>query len=778
MFSLILTVIAIVLVLILAIVAIYYGGSAFKTGSIKVVAQTLASQSLQISAARALAVAQNRTLPEGETVSLPTDLLRAMPVPPKGAYASNTPVAEDWVYYLPGASGHFGIALKINEDACMEVNRSQGFIGIPAAWDGRTGIQCFGPSDTGYTYLYEPTGTNTEQHTAALDKSVEAAKVTIPDAVPGYPRKCPDKTTITTGLCEEGAPPAEVQSGFWLITAHTEDYDASLTSGGFSPTCPDGAIDPTGPMAVTPPSLPGDMFNSDGVVDLVWGASWASPPAVTPIDRTWCIPAAESDVTVTGPIPVQFTDGEVGDVVQLSNGTNIDVESWVWSVNAITTVTANGVQWTMVGSTFSVMSYNPANYGSVEMHGQKLAIGQGPRPSRTYFISSPALVSDGFTYQNVQGTVQFDSVHLPCTPIPPAPLGTGGRIVSMGKNGHITAILKQDGSVWGTGDSYTEEFGLCEYTAVATWRILATNVQSMTVTNSNIYLVKNDGSLWIAGTIVDGIAGPNQFRNFYPDRFVQMVSSGVVYAGGGSNGAGYSAYLDTDGKVWFTGSNSGAVAGTGTQGERFRNFIAVQSAVSKLALNVQNMFTFHSDGSLWVTGDSSYYKLGIAPVKHPNNYDNVTPGMAPLKVGDNVVDVAWNSYSTAFVKADGTVYAAGYNSCGYFGRPGTYQQTFTRIANAVGQVVRVWLTDGRLSLLDANGTLWEAGCDVSVNGNAPIDTTTFTAVLAGVQLYSPGAATHYMDTAGNLFARGANAEFGMYGDGTYDEFDTWAPVAY
>lgn len=778
MFSLILTIIAVVLALILAIVAIYYGGNAFKSGSIKVVAQTLASQSLQISAARALAVAQNRTLPEGVSVSIPTDLLRAMPVPPKGAYASNTPAADDWVYYLPGASGHFGIALKINEAACMEVNRTQGFIGIPAAWDGQTSIQCFGPSDTGYTYLYEPTGTTTEQHTAALDKSVGDAKVTIPDATPGYPRKCPDKTTITTGLCQGGAPPAQVQDGFWLITANTGDYDASLTSGGFALACPDGAIDPTGPNAVTPPSLPGDLFNSDGFVDLVWGSGWDNPPPVTPRSRTWCIPAAESDVTVTGPISTPFSEGEVGNVLQLSTGANIDVESWVWSVNAVTTVTAKGVQWSMVGSTFSVTSENPANYASVEMHGQKLAIGIGPRPSHTFFVNSPVLSSDGFSYQNTQGTVQFDTVLPACTPIPPVPLGTGGRIVSMGKNGHITAILKEDGSVWGTGDSYEEEFGLCEYTAVATWRILATNVQSMTVTNSNIYLVKTGGSLWIAGTVSNGIAGPNQFREFYPDRFVQMVGAGVAYAGGGSNGAGYSAYLDTDGNVWFTGSNRGALAGTGTQGERFRSFIPVQSGVLKLALDVQNMFTVHSDGSLWVTGDSSYYKLGIAPVLHPNNYDHVTPGMAPWKVGDNVVDVAWNSYSTAFVKSDGTVYAAGYNSCGYFGRPGTYQQSFARIANSVGQVTRVWLTDGRLSLLDVNGTLWEAGCDVSVNGNAPIDTTTFTAVLAGVQLYSPGTATHYMDTAGNLFARGANAEFGMYGDGTYDEFDTWVPVAY
>lgn len=785
MFSLIITVIAIVLVIILAVGAIYYGGGAFSSGAIKVVAQTLSNQSLQISAARALARAQNRVLTAGETVSIPSDLLRSIPVPPKGAYSDGVvPSSNDWVYYLPGASGHFGIALKINEKACMEVNRTQGFIGIPAAWDGRTSIQCFGPSDSGYTYLYEPTGTTTDEHTAALDKSVADARVTIPTAAPGYPRKCPDKSKITSGVCPGGVAPPPVDTGFWVFAATADgNYTTTLSSQGFSATCPAGAIDPTGPDAVSPASLPGDTYNADGLVTFAWG-NFSADPVGAPLARTWCIPAVESDVTFTGPIPTSpaLTYGEVSDTVLATTAPTVVEEDWVWSENSLTTITANGVQWSLMASIFSIDTYNPEVIDSAVLLGQKLAIGQGPRPNHSFFANSTVYSEHGYQYQLLSGKIQFSPVLPACDVLPPMPLGTGGRIVSIAKSTRITVILKQDGSVWGTGDSYYDDFGLCEYSQIDTWRVIATNVKSVSLHAYGILLVKTDGSLWMSGLISSGNAGPNFLLMFEFDRFTQIVPSGVASAAAGTEGPAYTTYLGTDGIVRYVGANRFAIAGTGTvpttAGARFRTFQDVQAGIIRLEANGGNMFTLRSDKTLWATGSSAFYKLGIAEVLAPGQWFTTTPGMVPLQVGADVMDFAWSSYATVFVRTDGSVYAAGRNMCSKFGAAGTYFQTFTRIAPEIGSVARVWMTDNRISLLGTNGTLWEAGCEVSVAGATPADSPTFTAILTNVALYSPGIVAHYMDTSGNLFARGIGGTPGMYGNGPTAATNAWQAVPY
>lgn len=204
MFSLIITLVSIALVVILVLATVYFGGSAFGRGAVKTSALTIVNQSIQIAAAGDIALAQGRVLPTGTTVVIPADLLNSMPVPPGNAYVSGQPAATDWEYYLPGQSRHFGLGTKLKQSVCMEVNRQQGFIGVPAAWDGSSRVQCFGPTDTGYTYLYEPGNQTPEQHDAALQKSVIDAKVSVPTATPGYPRLCPDGSTLQTGLCAPG----------------------------------------------------------------------------------------------------------------------------------------------------------------------------------------------------------------------------------------------------------------------------------------------------------------------------------------------------------------------------------------------------------------------------------------------------------------------------------------------------------------------------------------------------------------------------------------------
>lgn len=301
MFSLIITLVAIALVVILVLATIYYGGSAFGRGAVKTSALTIVNQSIQIAAAGDIAVAQGRTLPEGATVVIPEDLLKSMPIPPANAYISGEPAATDWAYYLPGQSRHFGLDTKVKQSVCMEINRQQGFIGVPAAWDGSSRIQCFGPTDSGYTYLYEPGNQTQEQHDTALQKSVDDAKVTVPTATPGYPRLCPDGSTLEAGLCAPGEGSGGDGSGGGGTTPSTAKYSlysflgAQLLDGSSVQTSynvgmycsidtPHGVVTAASTMTVGGVDVPIDDFDdSFGTVCIYTYGMPAHDPGTLPI---------------------------------------------------------------------------------------------------------------------------------------------------------------------------------------------------------------------------------------------------------------------------------------------------------------------------------------------------------------------------------------------------------------------------------------------------------------------------------------------------------------
>jgi hypothetical protein len=248
-FSLIITIISIALVAALAVAVIYYGGESQRQGAAKAAAATLLNQGAQIAGAGAVAVAQGPGWPE-ETPFFSQPYLTAMPVPPKSAYHSSVvePAATDWTYYVPRIGNHFVLDRKIRKDVCFEINKATGLIGIPAAWDGKNIIQCFGPSEP-YTFFYDPPGKLTPTETEeSIDKSVGDAG---PGATPGYPRLCPDGTTINTGLCPSTGPAPGGGTG-----------GGGGGDEGDSTTPPDNGT--TYSLTTTPSSITADGYISDG----------------------------------------------------------------------------------------------------------------------------------------------------------------------------------------------------------------------------------------------------------------------------------------------------------------------------------------------------------------------------------------------------------------------------------------------------------------------------------------------------------------------------------
>lgn len=150
MFSLIITIISIVLVGLLAVATIYYGGDAFSQRGPEAQAGTILNNGQQISGAMEVRHADGR----GALVSVANlavesngqTYLNSVPVPPKGAYVSGEPTAADWVLLNPGSSrSSYMLEKKVSQEVCHWINfKAYGDGDIREAVDSRKLIQCFG----------------------------------------------------------------------------------------------------------------------------------------------------------------------------------------------------------------------------------------------------------------------------------------------------------------------------------------------------------------------------------------------------------------------------------------------------------------------------------------------------------------------------------------------------------------------------------------------------------------------------------------------------------
>lgn len=219
MFSLLVTILAIALVVLLVMATIYYGGKSMTTAATKAAATAVLNQSTQISAAGALSIANGHGWP-ATTLQFPHEIL-TMPVPPVAAYVSSIkPTAQDWAYFRENSNA-FGLRNKLSKKVCMEVNRQLGFYGIPMALGSGTRHLCYGRSEP-YSYFNAPSDVPDAIRDAIISDTVNQAtdelaanpvETVVEDspsssgggiigvAVPGYPVLCPSGLVINGGSC-------------------------------------------------------------------------------------------------------------------------------------------------------------------------------------------------------------------------------------------------------------------------------------------------------------------------------------------------------------------------------------------------------------------------------------------------------------------------------------------------------------------------------------------------------------------------------------------------
>ena len=241
--------------------------------------------------------------------------------------------------------------------------------------------------------------------------------------------------------------------------------------------------------------------------------------------------------------------------------------------------------------------------------------------------------------------------------------GSFVRVVVKGANAVAAGewhsmVLMQDGSVWTAGNNDYGQLGggsdiLLESKSFA--KVIASGTRAVAAGSSHSMVLKQDGSVWATGDNKFGQLGDGS--NTDRDGFVQVPSHSAqtVVAG-----AYHSLIIKQDSSVWATGYNRYGQLGDGSTTDKNMFVKVVSSGATAVAAGRHHSLMLKQDGSLWATGRNQFGQLGGALAE-----THITGFVQVLSSG--VLVVAAGGHCSMIFKQDGLVWAAGSNTFGQLG---------------------------------------------------------------------------------------------------------------
>ena len=287
-------------------------------------------------------------------------------------------------------------------------------------------------------------------------------------------------------------------------------------------------------------------------------------------------------------------------------------------------------------------------------------------------------------------------------------------------------------------------------------------------------ILRNDGSLWGAG---DSSFGELGLDGGSLSTFTRLSADGAPISGVSAVSAGNNSsfFISGDNSLWAAGFNNSGELGLGNQDIQF-SFTRVESAglnVRAIASGMRHTVLLMNDGTVWVAGNNLNGQLGLGDTEDRAYFTELRDA------GSGIIAVAAGNYHTVILGNDGSVWAAGSNFWGQLGQPDPGNSlTLTRLNDANGNPitnVRQIAARGDMTLLlTAAGSLLLAGNytdpqamqDMVLGDTVPAASPAFAplpveqgaaANLGEIQKIALGYTSIYViDSNGRLWAAGSN----------------------
>ena len=234
-------------------------------------------------------------------------------------------------------------------------------------------------------------------------------------------------------------------------------------------------------------------------------------------------------------------------------------------------------------------------------------------------------------------------------------------------------------------------------------------VETVSAGENHTVILKNDGTLWGAGDSSRGELGLGIGK--YPV-FTRLTSkdgpvTGVKAAAVGNNST---FFIGSDNSLWATGFNYYGELGVGNRDTQ-SNFVNVETAgqnIKAIAAGLRHTVLLKEDGTLWAAGYNFNGQLGLGDTEDRNSFTEVK------NAGSGIIAVAAGNYHTVILKNDGSVWTTGSNSLGQLGFAGKGDlSSFTRVSDEKGRplsAVRMIAARGNLTVLvKSDGSIIMAG---------------------------------------------------------------------
>ena len=276
--------------------------------------------------------------------------------------------------------------------------------------------------------------------------------------------------------------------------------------------------------------------------------------------------------------------------------------------------------------------------------------------------------------------------------------------------------LKNDGTVWATGNNGSGQLGIgsndSQTTLIAMTESNNNNITALAAGENHSLVLKNDGTVWGTGLNDDGQLGTatnDAHLTLIPmgDPFGVTFNDISALAAGGN----HSLVLKNDGTVYGTGANGSGQLGIGPQGSQFvlTPMTDFNSSITALATSGNHSLVLKTDGTVWTTGDNANGQLGIG-----TSGDFRLTLTEMTNFNSSVTALAAGGNHSLVLKSDGTVYASGLNSNGQLG-DGTNvsKNVLTAMTTDNSNIAAISAGGSHAAVLKSDGTVWVTGSNAA-----------------------------------------------------------------